>query len=246
MSGAELRRLAWRLEPVADRMLVVPGMPDVEPDRITVRSVAGDPVLQVSPARLSGPSRLIKASFDRSAALIALSLVFPFVAGAALWIWAADRHSPLFRHERIGLQGRPFGLYKLAPWVPEAASRQAELMAESGSSALLFKFLGDPRITPIGRWLRRFSLDELPSCGMWCAGTCPWSVLGRRSPPRSPSTATTCGGGWSSSPESPACGRSVAAPTCRPPRPSGLDVRYVENWSLGAEPPHPVAHGRAP
>jgi exopolysaccharide biosynthesis polyprenyl glycosylphosphotransferase len=235
MSGGDLRRLAWQMEDVPAEVLVVPGLPDVRPDRIAVRSVAGDPVLHVSPARLSGPARLVKGSFDRSAALIGLIMLSPLLIGVAVSIWAADRHAPVFRHERIGIDGRPFVLYKFRTMVPGADARQTELMAASGSSALLFKVPSDPRVTPLGRWLRRSSLDELPQ--LWNVVRGDMSLVGPR-----PQVAAEVAeysrdmrrrlrvkpgitGLWQVS------GRSKLS-TAEAER---LDVRYVENWSLGTD-----------
>ena len=84
------------------------------------------------------------------------------LAYSALRIWAHDRGPVLFSHTRIGKDGREFGCLKFRTMVANAEALVAELRAEAGADALLFKMKDDPRITVPGRWLRRFSLDELP------------------------------------------------------------------------------------
>jgi len=117
--------------------------------------------------------------------------------------------------------------------VPEAASRQADSWARERFERVLFKFLA---IThhPIGRWLRRFSLDDSPSCGIVVRGTCPWSVLGRsRRRGRRVQRRHAAEAGRQ------ARNHRLVAGQCRSNLSSAeaerLDVRYVENWSLGAD-----------
>jgi lipopolysaccharide/colanic/teichoic acid biosynthesis glycosyltransferase len=162
-------------------------------------------------------------------------LLSPLLIVVAVSIWAADRHSPLFRHQRVGLDGRPFVVYKFRTMVPGADSRQAELIATSGSSALLFKIVDDPRVTPLGRWLRRFSVDEFPQ--LWNVVRGEMSLVGPR-----PQVAAEVAeysqdmrrrlrvkpgitGLWQVS------GRSKLSAA----EAERLDVSYVENWSLGTD-----------
>ena len=233
LSGAELRRLAWSLEPTGAELVVCSGLIEIAGARITVRPVANSPMLHVTRARLSGPSRAAKATFDRAGALAGLILLAPALLVIALWIWAGDGKAPLFRQTRVGLKGREFTLYKFRTMVPDAERRQADLLARNEHDGVLFKMSRDPRVTPIGRWLRRYSLDELPQLVNVVCGQ--MSLVGPRPPlPREVSeygddmrrrllVKPGLTGLWQVS------GRSDLSWA----QAELLDLRYVENWSLG-------------
>ena len=103
-----------------------------------------------------------KATFDRTfalAMLVALAPVFVLIAIAV----KVDTGGPVFfRHRRVGVGGTEFGVWKFRSMVPEAERLHEELVADSSGSALLFKAAADPRVTRVGSFLRRYSLDELP------------------------------------------------------------------------------------
>jgi lipopolysaccharide/colanic/teichoic acid biosynthesis glycosyltransferase/energy-coupling factor transporter ATP-binding protein EcfA2 len=106
--------------------------------------------------------RWIKEIFDRTAALAALLVLAPLFAVLSILIRLSDPGPALFRQVRVGLNGRAFTQYKFRTMVLDAELLKAELFARPDKDAVLFKIRSDPRITPIGRWLRRWSLDELP------------------------------------------------------------------------------------
>ena len=162
MSGARLRDLAWALEKTGTDLCVAPALLDVAGPRTTIRPTAGLPLLHLDHPEFSGAWRLIKSAFDRAIAICALTLLLPllFVIAAAIRL---DNAGPaLFRQTRVGKDGRLFTLFKFRTMVLDAEQRQAELLALNDSDGLLFKMRRDPRITRVGRWLRRHSLDELP------------------------------------------------------------------------------------
>jgi lipopolysaccharide/colanic/teichoic acid biosynthesis glycosyltransferase len=86
----------------------------------------------------------------------------------------------LFVQNRVGLNGRPFALYKFRTMVPDAEARQAELLAKNEMQGPAFKLRDDPRVTPFGRWLRKTSLDELPQ--LWNVLRGEMSIVGPRPP----------------------------------------------------------------
>jgi exopolysaccharide biosynthesis polyprenyl glycosylphosphotransferase len=163
MDGAELRRLAWSLAGRGVDLVVAPALMEVAGPRIAIRPVCGLPLLHVDEPYLSGGRRLAKEILDRSLALVALVLLSPLVVGIAVTIRLTSPGGAIFRQTRVGLNGRPFTMWKFRTMVQNApAQRPALDGANRHSTGHLFKVAADPRVTPVGRWLRRTSLDELP------------------------------------------------------------------------------------
>ncbi|MFC7275735.1 sugar transferase [Paractinoplanes rhizophilus] len=164
LDGPALRRLAWQLERDEIDLIVASTLVDVAGDRTTIRPVDGLPMLHVEHPRLKGSSRLIKNAFDRVGALILLTLSSPLLLVLALLVkFGPDGRGPaIFKQERVGKDGRLFELYKFRTMVVNAEARLQELRNLNDTDGELFKMRQDPRITPVGRWLRRLSLDELP------------------------------------------------------------------------------------
>ncbi len=231
-SGAQLRRLAWNLEATGADLVVCVGLTEVTGGRITIRPTSYTPMLHVERARLSGPARAAKAIFDRTAGLLGLLVISPLMLAIAVRIWLHDRHNPFFRQVRVGLNGREFGMWKFRTMVVNADQLKAGLAARNESDGPLFKMASDPRVTPIGRTLRRYSLDELPQLLNVILGQ--MSLVG----PRPPLAA-----------EVRAYGEDMRRRLLVKPGMTGLwqvsgrsdlswdesellDVRYVENWSL--------------
>ena len=105
-----------------------------------------------------------KAIFDRIGALLLLLVLAPVVATIAVAVRIESRGPVFFRHRRIGVQGEEFSVWKFRSMVVDAADSHGDLVAESSDGALLFKLRSDPRVTRVGAFIRRYSLDELPSC----------------------------------------------------------------------------------
>ena len=105
----------------------------------------------------------VKFVFDRVAALLLLVLASPVLVAAALAVWLEDRGPVFYRQERVGFRGEVFRIWKLRTMVTGADRMVEELMAANdGHGRLLFKKRNDPRVTRVGRLLRRTSIDELP------------------------------------------------------------------------------------
>jgi exopolysaccharide biosynthesis polyprenyl glycosylphosphotransferase len=233
LAGEDLRRLAWRLEPTGAELIVCSGLSEIFGPRVTILPIAHSPMLHVSPARLSGPARVIKGALDRSCALIGLIVLCPLLVGLAALISFADGAGPIFRQKRVGLNGREFTVYKFRTMVPNAEALKADLTDRNEGAGVLFKMAQDPRVTPIGRWLRRYSIDELPQLVNVVRGE--MSLVGPRPPLAEEVRAYGSDmrrrllvkpgltGLWQVS------GRSDLSWSDA----ETLDLRYVENWSLG-------------
>jgi lipopolysaccharide/colanic/teichoic acid biosynthesis glycosyltransferase len=111
---------------------------------------------------LAGPGHTIKGVLDRVIAGVGLVLLAPVMAGVALAVMITDPGPALFRQTRLGRHGRRFTLYKFRTMVVNAEELKAQLQAANQMNGVLFKIHKDPRLTRIGAWLRRWSIDELP------------------------------------------------------------------------------------
>ncbi|GGK67544.1 exopolysaccharide biosynthesis polyprenyl glycosylphosphotransferase [Planomonospora parontospora subsp. parontospora] len=230
MDGTALRRLAWRLEKTHTDLVVAPALMEVAGPRTTIRPVAGLPLLHVDHPELAGLRQVVKMLFDRVGAGALLVLLSPLLLALALAVRMSGPGPVLFRQTRVGRDGAEFMIYKFRTMVTDAEQRKITLMSDDGG--VLFKIRNDPRVTPVGAWLRRHSMDELPQLINVVLGH--MSLVGPRPP--LPEEVARYGddvrrrllvrpgmtGLWQVS------GRSDLSweESVR------LDLRYVENWSL--------------
>jgi exopolysaccharide biosynthesis polyprenyl glycosylphosphotransferase len=157
-----VRRLAWGLEGSGVDLVVAPSVVDVAGPRVSVRPVAGLPLLHVDEPEFTGGKRLAKAVLDRVLAAAALVLLAPVLVPVAILVRLDSRGPALFRQVRIGREGREFRVVKFRTMYVDAEARLAELRERNETDGLLFKISDDPRVTRVGRFLRRTSIDELP------------------------------------------------------------------------------------
>ena len=235
LDGHALRRLAWRLERDDVDLIVASSLIDVAGDRTTIRPVDGLPMLHVEHPTLSGARRLVKAAFDRAGAAAMLIACSPLLLGLALAVRADSPGPVLFRQVRVGKDGRRFVMFKFRTMCSDAEGRLASLRQLNEYHGVLFKIRDDPRVTRVGRWLRRLSLDELPQLFNVLRGE--MSLVGPRPPlpaeveaypedmRRRLAVRPGMTGLWQVS------GRSDL-PWEEAVR---LDLRYVENWSLSLD-----------
>ncbi|WP_198554468.1 sugar transferase [Nocardioides alpinus] len=232
LTHAQVRRLHWSLAGVGADLYLGTGLLDVEPQRTRVVSTAGVDLLHVTSPVLHGPRRLLKDVVERSLALVVLVMTLPLLALLCVAIRRETPGPALFRQERVGLDGVPFTMFKLRSMGNDAEDERSELVAHNEGDGILFKIRIDPRITPLGRQLRRYSLDELPQ--LWNVVRGDMSLVGPR--PALPSEVARYDidprrrlvvkpgvtGLWQVS------GRSDLSweESVR------LDLRYVDNWSL--------------
>ena len=158
----ELRRLAWQLEGTGIDLVVAPQLTDIAGPRVHIRPVEGLPLLHVEEPKLSGLAWLFKNLMDRILAALMLLLLLPLFVVISVMIWMSDRGSAYFRQVRVGREGKTFQVMKFRTMYADAEDRLAHLVDQNESDGLLFKIKNDPRVTPVGRFLRRTSLDELP------------------------------------------------------------------------------------
>ncbi|MBL1066644.1 sugar transferase [Streptomyces sp. 7-21] len=163
LTGERLRRLSWAVQDAGLALVVAAGLTDVAPRRIRVESAAGLSLLHVAPPLRGGPQSLVKAALDRTAAALGLLLLAPLLALIALAIRLDSPGPALYRQTRIGHRGAPFTLWKFRTMVADAERLRPGLEASNEHvTGPLFKIRRDPRVTRVGRLLRRTSLDELP------------------------------------------------------------------------------------
>ena len=162
LDGPALRRLGWELENTEAELLLAPAVTEIVGSRVGIRPVSGLPLLHMDRPELRGVRRLTKEAFDRVSATFGILLLTPILVGIALAVKLTSRGPIFFRQERVGRDGRTFTMLKFRSMVVDADSLLDRLAAESDGNGILFKKKVDPRVTSVGRVLRRYSLDELP------------------------------------------------------------------------------------
>jgi exopolysaccharide biosynthesis polyprenyl glycosylphosphotransferase len=235
MDGVRLRQLAWELEKTGTDLCVAPALLDVAGPRTTIRPTAGLTLLHVDHPQLSGPRQVMKDLVDRVAAGVALLLLSPLMLVLAICVRLSDRGPALFKQTRVGKNGRSFKIYKFRTMVVDAERRLAELREMNEFDGVLFKMRRDPRVTPVGARLRKWSLDELPQLFNVLLGE--MSLVGPR-PPLPDEAALYADhvrrrlvvkpgltGLWQVSGRSDLTWEESVR----------LDLRYVENWSLALD-----------
>jgi len=196
LAGDALRRLSWALGRAGADLVVAPGLVEVLGPRVSVRPTVGLSLLEVQTVP---PRRrlLAKSLLDRLVGGALMLAATPVILAAALAVRVTSRGPVFFRQARIGIDGRPFTMIKLRSMYRDAEERKAALLSQNQGNGLLFKMRDDPRITPVGKVLRRFSVDELPQL---------WNVVrGDMSP------AAAERGGWLPGPGVPASARAAGA-----------------------------------
>jgi exopolysaccharide biosynthesis polyprenyl glycosylphosphotransferase len=161
-SSNDLRRLAWELEDSGVSLAVVSVLDSAAPARISTTALGGKTLHEVAPARPARSTALVKSLIDRSVGAALLVLAAPVLAAVVLAIRLDSAGPGLFAQERVGLRGKRFTMYKLRTMRRDAEDLKRALSEENDSDAVLFKMKQDPRVTRLGRLLRRSSLDELP------------------------------------------------------------------------------------
>ncbi|MHA7209816.1 sugar transferase [Arthrobacter sp. MDT1-65] len=158
-----LRRLGWALAARETRLILAPALTDIAGPRIHTQPVAGLPLVHVSTPRLTGGSRVLKRLFDIAGSGALLLLLLPILLVLAVLVKLSSPGPVFYTQERIGVGGSTFHMFKFRSMKQDADAQLVALLAAQGSADKpLFKIKDDPRITPIGRVLRKYSLDELP------------------------------------------------------------------------------------
>ena len=236
LDGPALRRLVWSLEPANVDLLVAPAAIEIAGPRLSVRPAAGLPLLHLEAPELRGGRRVLKAAGDRVVSALALLFLAPILFSIGLIVRLDSPGPAVFRQRRVGLDGREFDMLKFRSMIIDAEQHRAEIAhLDVHGTGQLFKVKADPRVTRVGRLMRRYSIDELPQLFNVLRGE--MSLVG----PRPPLPAEVAAYGV------------VALPRLRvKPGLTGLwqvsgrsdlsveesvrlDLRYVENWSLAMD-----------
>ncbi len=229
---APANRLARELPEAGIHVEVVSALCDISVERLSLRSLGRFPVLEVQAVRRQGWRAVAKRSFDVVLAGAMLVVAAPVMAVVAVAIKATSPGPVLFRQKRLGHEGQLFEMLKFRSMVSNAEELLVDLTADNEAEGPLFKMRNDPRVTRLGRHLRRMSLDELPQ--LWNVLVGDMALVGPR--PALPHEVT----GWS--PELhqrlrvkpgitgmwQVSGRSDNSFDDY----TRLDLYYVDNWSL--------------
>jgi len=159
----DMRRFGWELEARGVELIVAPALTDIAGPRIHARPVAGLPLIHVSYPTLEGAKRVYKRTFDIVGSGLLILLGSPVLIAVAVAVKRSGPGGILYRQVRIGRHGRAFGMLKFRSMVQDADDQLESLLDAQGTSDKpLFKVTNDPRITPVGQYLRKYSLDEVP------------------------------------------------------------------------------------
>ena len=235
VSPGTLQDITIALEDTPVDLAVAPSLFQVVTRRMTIETVGYVPILHVDQIRLERSRRVLKRTLDLTTASALLVLTAPLWLAAAVLVRTSSPGPIIFRQQRIGRDGEPFQMLKFRTMVADAEDRLAEVAHLNESDGALFKIADDPRVTEIGRVLRKWSIDELPQLVNVLRGD--MSMVGPR-PPLPAEVAQYDAwqlrrlrirpgitGVWQVS------GRSDV-PFDEAVR---LDLFYIENWSLGTD-----------
>lgn len=233
-TSQRLHHLAWELEGTGIELVVDPGLTEIAGPRLHIAAVDGQPLLRLTEPRFTGLPRLIKTVSDRLGAGLVLLVIAPVMIALAIAV-RSDGGPAFYRQTRVGRSGEPFSMIKFRSMVMDADQRRSDLAERNQGAGPLFKLRDDPRVTRVGRFLRKYSLDELPQLFNVLSGT--MSLVGPRPPlpeevaqyardaERKLLVKPGLTGLWQVS------GRSDLSweESVR------LDLRYVENWTLALD-----------
>lgn len=227
-----IRELGWRLEDLSTELVLASNLTNVAGPRIHFRPVEGLPLMHVELPQYSGGKHLVKRTMDVFLSVVALLILLPVLLVLTV-IVRLDSHGPaLFFQDRVGRNGNAFKMVKFRSMVIDAEEKLAVLAEQNQGNGVLFKIPNDPRITRCGRWMRKYSLDELPQ--LWNVLIGEMSMVGPRPPLKTEVDNY----------EKPAHRRLLIKPgitglwqvSGRSDLEWGeavrLDLYYVENWSL--------------
>jgi exopolysaccharide biosynthesis polyprenyl glycosylphosphotransferase len=157
-----VRRLGWELEPQGVDLMLTAELADVAGPRITITPAESVSLLHVDAPRFTGPRFVVKSATDWVGAMLLTLVLSPVFIAAAIGVKLTSRGPVFYRQTRVGRNGKSFPMYKFRSMRVGADAEVAALAAQSDGAGPLFKMRDDPRVTRVGRVLRRYSIDELP------------------------------------------------------------------------------------
>ncbi|MEV6653451.1 sugar transferase [Streptomyces sp. NPDC051219] len=232
MSGERLRRLSWALHDHGCPLAVLPGIFDVARHRLRLASAAGLTMLHVAPPARRGLPTVLKSVIDRLGALLLIVCMAPVLTLLAVAVRVGSPGPVFYRQIRVGKRNTHFPMWKFRTMVVDADRLKSDLESVNENDGHMFKMRNDPRVTSVGRFLRRYSLDELPQLLNVLLGD--MSLVGPRPPlpeevahydaveMRRLSVKPGLTGLWQVSGRSDLTWHETVS----------LDLRYVDNWSL--------------
>lgn len=178
----KVKQISWGLEAGRQHLVLAPSIVDIAGPRIHTRPVSGLPLIHVETPRFSKGQLFLKRATDLTASVLGVILLSPLLAFLAMSVRLTSEGPVFFRQTRIGLRGREFTMLKFRSMVQNAEELLPELAAQQrdAGNEVLFKMANDPRITPVGRFMRKYSLDELPQLFNVIGGS--MSLVGPRPP----------------------------------------------------------------
>lgn len=177
-----LREIAWQLKDTETEFVVDAGFTDIAVPRFTIRPVGPLPLLHVGEPQYERALQLHKRVFDILGASVALAALAPVMLLIAAAVKFTSSGPVFYTAPRVGRDGRDFRMVKFRSMVVDADQQVARLLAANDGAGPLFKMKADPRVTPVGRFIRRYSLDELPQLFNVLLGQ--MSLVGPRPPLR--------------------------------------------------------------
>ncbi|GAB2531010.1 sugar transferase [Nocardia heshunensis] len=227
LGPADFRRMAWELDELGAELIVTPGLVDIAGTRLTHRVVADMPMLHVEKPQYDSAKSVRKDVFDFCFALTALLAIAPALALLALTVKLTSPGPVLYSSERIGRDGRPFRMLKFRSMYDDTDTHLTALI--EGDT---LEIRADPRITPVGKLIRKYSLDELPQFLNVLRGD--MSIVGPR--PRIQREVDTYDGVTRRrllvKPGITGLWQVRGRTTPTPEDATRLDLSYVENWSM--------------
>ncbi len=159
---ARVEQVVYDLQTWPVRIRIVPDFFKLIMVRSRVESVSGIPLIGVREPVIEGVDWVVKRTFDLTISALALLFLWPWMLLVALLIKLDSEGPIIFKQQRVGENGRLFWMYKFRTMVQGADKAQDRVTAVNGDGQPVYKVQDDPRVTPVGRLLRRTSLDELP------------------------------------------------------------------------------------
>ena len=157
-----LNDLVCELHHLPVKVWVIPDYFRLALHKASIEEFAGIPMLDLRAPALNEYQRMVKRAFDLVVTILLLPIALPLMGLIALMIRSEGRGTIFFRQQRVGENGRLFGMWKFRSMIPNAEELQSTVGHADGHGNLIHKTIDDPRVTRIGRLLRRYSLDELP------------------------------------------------------------------------------------
>lgn len=175
-----IRELGWKLEESSAELILAATLTNVAGPRIHWRPVEGLPLMHVDIPQYGGAKHALKRVMDVAMALAALLALLPLLVVLGVIVRLDSTGPVFFRQDRIGKDGQVFSMFKFRSMVVDAEAQLAALGQQNQGAGVLFKMRDDPRVTRCGRWMRKYSLDELPQ--LWNVVLGHMSMVGPRPP----------------------------------------------------------------